>query len=97
MQTFSKLYKSRSLPSQRETSKVRADFFASNTRILPKKLQKNTHPTNFFSQSSHNCSQLLTLINEQRFTESLEYLERLGCTGDAGIFVLANLQEGGAA
>lgn len=97
MQTFSKLNKSRSRASQSATPKVQTDFFASNTDILPKKLQKSTHPTTFLPQS-FDYGKLLSLIEQQRLTDAIEYLQEIGCTGDAAILVLANLQKvGGAA
>jgi hypothetical protein len=91
--------KKRKTPSQRSLSRIQADFFnASNSRIVSKELQDSTSPTKEFSQSSHNCSELLTLIDEQRFSDCLQHLEDAGYTGNAAIFVLRCLQVvGGAA
>lgn len=69
----------------------------SNKNSISDGLRCSPYPTSLFSQSSHNCSQLLTLIEQQRFTDCLEHLEDAGCTGDATILVLGNLQKVGGA
>lgn len=97
MPTFSKLNKSRSRASQSATSKVQTDFFASNTGILPESSGCSPYPTSFSSQSCHH-SELSLLIQQQRLTDLLDHLEKLGYTGDVALPVLANLQLfGGAA
>jgi len=94
--TLRKLYKSRNRPSQRAIPKVQTDFFASNTSIVSEKLQNSTHPTKDLSQS-YNCGKLASLVEEQRLTDCLEYLEKLGYTGDLALSMLALIQTGGAA
>ncbi len=84
--------KKRSLPSQRETPKIQADFFnASNSGILPKKIQDSTHPTSFLPQS-FNCSKIASLIKQQRLTDAIEHIEKLGYTRDTAILLLAKFQ-----
>jgi hypothetical protein len=60
------------------------------------KLLCSSHPTEF-SQSSDNSSEITLLIKEQRLCDCLEYLDKIGCTGDTAIFMLACAQAGVAA
>ncbi len=95
MPTLRKLHKSRSRASQSATSKVQTDFFASNTSILPESSGCSPYPTSFL-QSSHNYSELTSLVEQRRLSECLQYLEKLGYTGDTALSVLSYLQGGAA-
>lgn len=51
--------------------------------------------TTEFSYSSHNLN---LLIQQQRLSDCLEFLENRGYTGDSAIFIMASLQlQGGVA
>lgn len=66
------------------------------------KNKKNYQPdTNHFNTEipypSHDYCEICFLITEQQITDCIEFLEKLGYTGDTALFVLACLQQGGAA
>jgi hypothetical protein len=88
------LAKKRNLPSQREIPRIQTNFFnASNSTILPDKLQCSPEITHFSSKLSENCK-LTSLIEQQRFTDCIDLLEKSGYAGDSAVFVLAFLQGG---
>lgn len=88
----------RNLPNREEVPTIQTKkAILSNSQIVSQSSICNQVPTKFLSSFSHH-SKLAFLVQQKYSTESLEHLEKLGCTGDAALSVLANLQLfGGAA
>ncbi len=88
------VFKMQKTPSHRSLSRIQ---IAINKNTIAKKIQDSTHPTSFLPQS-FNCSKIASLIKQQRLTDAIEHLEKLGYTRDTAILLLANLQQlGGVA
>jgi hypothetical protein len=85
--------KKQNLPLPGEISRIQTKkaINLSNGQIISQSSICNQVPTKFLSSFSHH-SKLAFLVQQKHSTESLEHLEKLGCTGDAALSVLANLQ-----